>query len=128
MEILMADIKIADQDETDFDQSYSIEILIPTNQNETDFDQSYSMEILNQKPKYFKVTNQDEIHHDHKYCTGLNVLSGPFSETGTCVPGGLYYTDLEHLSEFFGFGVYLREVYLPEKDPGFKSVSDGSNK
>src|ERR1700728_200992 len=86
------------------------------------------METPHPIPMYFKITNQDETHYGHKYHTGLNILSGIFQETGSCVSGGLYYTDLEHVTEFFSYGIYLREVFLPESDPDFICVKDGSNK
>lgn len=79
--------------------------------------------------RYFKVTDQQETHFGHKYCTGLNVLVEPFNEkSGLCVGSGLYYTDLEHIHEFYPLGIYLREVFLPTHDPEFRVVADGNNK
>jgi len=62
---------------------------------------------------YFKITNQDECHHGYQYQTGLNILDKPFEMEGSCVPGGLYFTDLENLHKFYGYGVWLRVVIIP---------------
>jgi Ankyrin repeats (3 copies) len=64
--------------------------------------------------RYFKITNQDEVHYGFQYCTGLNIDVLPFSETGICVPGGLYFTTAEYLHNFFDNGRWIREVSLPE--------------
>jgi hypothetical protein len=40
-------------------------------------------------------------HHDFKYKEGLNVDTKPFQPKGSCEPGGLYYTSLEHLALWF---------------------------
>jgi len=71
---------------------------------------------------YFKVTNEKECHNGFQYQTGLNVLDKPFEPKGSCVGGGLYFTDLENLSKFYSYGVWLRVVIIPEdammvKDP-----------
>jgi len=71
---------------------------------------------------YYKVTNENECHHDFQYQDGLNVDTIPFSETGDCVPGGLYFTDIEHISQFFNYGFYIREITLPESDKDLKIV------
>ena len=71
---------------------------------------------------YYKITNQEECHRDFQYQTGLNVLDRPFQENGSCVAGGLYFTTLEHLHDFYQYGVWLRVVIIPDdalmvKDP-----------
>ena len=74
---------------------------------------------------YYKVTNQLECHHGYQYRDGLNVLTEPFAETGSCVPGGFYFTDLAHVPKFLKYGVYVREVRIP---PESRVVRDGLNK
>ena len=83
------------------------------------------MEDLSQK-KFFKITNAEENHHNFQYIDGLNILKEPFAETGSCVPGGLYFTDANNIFEFLDYGVYLREITLPFNDPNFKIVQDGT--
>ena len=72
--------------------------------------------------RLFKVTNLDEVHYGFKYVDGLNKDHLPFAETGDCVPGGLYFTDLEHIAHFYSYGVWIREVTLPKDDPAFRIV------
>ena len=74
--------------------------------------------------KYFKITNIDETHNGYAYRDGLNVLDKPFQPEGSCVPGGLYFTTIEFIPNFYPYGVYLREVILPKKDPDFQMVGD----
>src|SRR5437870_4621249 len=73
---------------------------------------------------YFKITNKEENHHGFQYKSGLNILEDEFAETGSCVKGGLYFTSVEHIFNYLDYGIYLREVFLPEDDPTFKMVKD----
>ena len=81
------------------------------------------MDDLSQK-KFFKITNKKENHHGFQYTDGLNILKEPFAEKGSCVAGGLYFTDINNIFEFLNFGIYLREITLPFDDPDFKIVKD----
>ena len=74
--------------------------------------------------KYFKVTNKEEIHRGFVYKTGLNILDKPFEYGGSCVPGGLYFTTLEEIPEFYSYGCNLREITLPTDDPDFEMMPD----
>ena len=60
--------------------------------------------------KYYKVTSENECHQGYQYTDGLNILDKPFEKEGSCVPGGLYFTNLDHIAKFSTFGVWLREV------------------
>ena len=80
------------------------------------------------KKLFVKITNSDEKHYNHQYVDGLNILAEPFTETGSCVSGGLYFTDIDHVHEFLHYGVNLRVVELPYSDIDFKCVPDGDNK
>jgi len=64
---------------------------------------------------YYKVTNENEIHHAYQYKDGLNVLNEKFNDDpkASCVAGGFYFTDYDHLPEFFEYGVWIREVTIP---------------
>jgi hypothetical protein len=75
---------------------------------------------------YFKITNQQEKHHDHQYFNGLNILKGSFAKVGSCCPGGFYYTDSDHIPEFFSYGTNLRRVSLPLNDPDLQIVPDNN--
>lgn len=74
--------------------------------------------------RYFKITNEAENHHGFQYKDGLNVLLQPFRQEGSCVPGGLYFTTIDFIHEFYNYGVNLRIVELPTSDPEFKMVGD----
>lgn len=74
---------------------------------------------------YFKITNINETHFDHFYKDGLNILDKPFEEKGSCVKGGLYFTDKENIHKFYSYGI-LREIILPTKNPNFKMIKDPS--
>lgn len=75
-------------------------------------------------PRYFKIMAADEIHNGFKYCDGLNILDKAFQAEGSCVPGGLYFTTIEHIPKYYSYGIYLREVYLPKSDSEFVMVCD----
>ena len=79
---------------------------------------------------YFKITNANEKHHGFQYVDGLNILVGNFNDdpNQSCCIGGLYFTDSANIFNFFDYGVYLREIFLPESDPKFRMVKDGRDK
>jgi len=81
---------------------------------------------MNPQKLYFKITNAKENHHGFQYCDGLNILTEEFNDDpdATCVTGGFYFTDAEHILEFLEYGIYLREITLPIHDPDFKMVQD----
>jgi len=85
---------------------------------------------MNSHKLYFKITNEKENHNGFQYNDGLNVLKGEFNDDpkASCVAGGFYFTDTEHIFEFLNYGIYLREVTLPTNDPDFKIVQDKNNK
>src|SRR3989304_1483785 len=75
--------------------------------------------------KYYKITNKKEIHDGYEYHDGLNIVTEPFAEEGSCVPGGFYFTTIEHIHKFFSYGINLREVSFPN-DPKLRIVKDPS--
>lgn len=85
---------------------------------------------MNTGKRYFKITNEHEIHHGFKYESGLNILDGEFNENGSCVPGRLYFCKPKHILKYVEFGIYLREVYVSptylknENNLHFKCVKD----
>ena len=83
------------------------------------------MEDLSKK-KFFKITNREENHNSFQYTDGLNILKEPFAEMGSCVRGGLYFTDANNIFEFLNYGIHLREITLPVDDPDFKIIKDNT--
>lgn len=74
--------------------------------------------------RYYKVTNQDECHYGMQYRDGLNVDIRPFAKEGSCVPGGLYFTNAANIRNYYDYGAWVREVHLPTHIPGFQMVED----
>jgi len=71
---------------------------------------------------YLKITNLEENHNELQYHDGLVEDIVPFSEEGSCCPGGIYFTTPEFILEYLNYGVSVREVTIPEdaqmvKDP-----------
>jgi hypothetical protein len=77
---------------------------------------------------YYKITNAEENHFGFQYVTGLNILVGEFNNDPdqSCCKGGLYFTNIENIFYFLNCGIYLREVFLPMSNPGFKMIKDKS--
>ena len=74
--------------------------------------------------KYYKLTNQEDNHHGFQYQDGLNEDHLPFNETGSCCPGGLYFSDAENILQFLHENMYwIREV-SPDTE---KMVQDPNN-
>ncbi len=73
---------------------------------------------------YYKITNENENHHGYQYYDGLNVLEEEFAKIGSCCKGGFYFTDINNIHNFFGYGIYLREITLPTDDTELKVVID----
>ena len=63
--------------------------------------------------KYYKITNESENHYGFQFRTGLNVDTKPFNPSGDCEPGGIYFAR-EDILTFLSYGVWLREVTIPE--------------
>ena len=71
---------------------------------------------------YLKILNSAENHNDLQYVEGLNIDPIPFQPKGSCVAGGIYFTSAENITKFLDYGIWVREVTIPEgsqmvKDP-----------
>ena len=75
---------------------------------------------------YVKITNAKENHNGFQYVDGLNILQEKFNDdpNQSCCKGGFYITDVTHIFEFLDYGIYLREITLPEDDINFKIIKD----
>jgi len=65
--------------------------------------------------KYYKILNEQENHKGLQYQTGLNVDPLPFNPIGNCQPGGIYFAR-EDIFAFLDYGIWIREVTLPENE------------
>ncbi len=75
---------------------------------------------------HFKITNENECHNGFQYHDGLNILKEKFATQGSCCAGGLYFTDIDNIKDYYSYGCYLREVYLPKDRPDFQMCKDRS--
>ena len=62
---------------------------------------------------YFKILNTKMNHHGFQYKEGLNIDTVPFNPKGDCEPGGLYFTDEEHIIDYLSFGTLIANVEIP---------------
>ena len=69
--------------------------------------------------KYYKITNEEECHHGMQYQDGLNIDIKEFNPSGSCEPGGIYYSS-EDIFSFLSYGVWIREVTIPEDAQTYK--------
>lgn len=64
---------------------------------------------------FCKVTNKNENHYGFQYKDGVN--------TETLKPnsrkGGLYFTDCHNISEYSGFGIFIRKITIPDESVVF---------
>jgi hypothetical protein len=63
---------------------------------------------------YLKITNESELHRDLQYHDGLIEDILLFQPEGSCVPGGIYFTTQEYICKFLDYGVWIREITIPE--------------
>ena len=74
---------------------------------------------LNNK-KLYKILSENEVHNNFQYHEGLNVDTQPFNPKGSYEPGGLYFSNVEHIFEFLNYGPYIREVTIPPRVKVYK--------
>ena len=77
------------------------------------------------KQKYYKVIKENRKHFGLTYVPGLNKDILPFQKDGSCVPGGIYFTTLEHIFKFTNYGNDIYLVDFPYDDPNFQWAKDG---
>jgi predicted small metal-binding protein len=64
---------------------------------------------------YLKILKGKENHNGLQYHTGLVKDILPFEPEGSCVSGGIYFTTPKHICKFLGYGVWVREVTIPNR-------------
>ena len=69
-----------------------------------------------QNTKFYKLTNELELHNGFQYVDGLNVDIITFNPSGQCSSGGLYFTELNKIAKWISYGgetmTYIREVEI----------------
>ncbi len=63
--------------------------------------------------QYVKVLRSDLTHNDYKYKVGLNKDKLPFNPTGSCKPGGLYFTTFANVMNFLDYGTLIADADIP---------------
>ena len=65
------------------------------------------------KMTYYKITNESENHYGLQYQDGLVEDIIPFAQEGSCCDGGIYFSDEKNILEFLNYGVFIREIEIP---------------
>lgn len=65
---------------------------------------------------YFKITNEKENHRGLQYRDGLVKDINDFNNDPkySCCKGGIYFSDEKNILKFAGYGVWIRQVDIPE--------------
>ncbi|AGD92356.1 ankyrin repeat protein [Acanthamoeba polyphaga mimivirus] len=78
---------------------------------------------------YLKVLKDNWTHNDLTYIKGYNEVKN-FVETGSCVPGRIYFCDpsdkSQNICRYLHYGDILVDITLPIRDPDFKMIIDPS--
>ena len=77
--------------------------------------------------KFYKILNKLEKHHKLQFKTGLNIDPIPFNPSGSCEPGGLYFSR-EDILAFIDYGLWVREVRLPQDAQIYEDPSPSPKK
>jgi len=64
--------------------------------------------------EFVKIINSEHKHNNYPYKHGLNEDVIPFNPSGTCLPGGLYFTTDQFIKKFMLFGDYVAKVEIPD--------------
>ena len=64
--------------------------------------------------QFRKCLNNELTHYTFRYKIGLNEDTIPFNPSGSCKPGGLYFTTKEHINEYLDFGLNVALLELCE--------------
>ena len=63
---------------------------------------------------YLKITNSNETHHGLKFKRGLIEDPLKWNNDANCEPGGIYFTTPKYICKFLEYGIWLREVTIPD--------------
>ena len=73
---------------------------------------------------YLKITNGNETHHGLKFKRGVIEDPLEWNNNANCEPGGIYFTTPKYICKFLRFGIWLREVTIPDD----AKIAHGDNK
>jgi len=63
---------------------------------------------------FVKLTMEDNTRRNFEYREGLIVDTIPFNPTGECLPGGMYFTDLNDMPFWINYGPIIWTVTIPK--------------
>ncbi len=66
-----------------------------------------------QNQTFYKFLNEKLNHNGFQYKLGLNIDTVPFNPSGSCGPGGLYFTTFDHIFLFSDYGNNIAEISIP---------------
>ena len=69
---------------------------------------------IRKKTTFYKFLNDRKLHSGFQYKLGLNVDTIKFNPSGSCEPGGLYFSDNENIAKFTIFGNNIACITLLE--------------
>jgi len=75
---------------------------------------------------FYMVTNKHETYYDYKFKDGINTIPGEFNcdETSIGISRGFCFTTKDNIYKFINNGIFIREIFLPFRDPNFKMIVD----
>ena len=73
---------------------------------------------------YLKITNSNETHHGLKFKRGVIEDPLEWNNNANCEPGGIYFTTPKYICKFLEYGIWLREVTIPDD----AKIAHGDNK
>ncbi len=63
---------------------------------------------------FYKILNKELKHNGFQYNLRLTIDTVPFNPSGSCEPGGLYFTTFDHIFKFIDYGNNIAEISIPE--------------
>jgi hypothetical protein len=70
--------------------------------------------VLHSKNEFYKLLNEDCVHHDFAYRDGLNRDTAAFAPNEQCKGGGLYFTEKNNVPVWMQNKRFLCRVFIPD--------------
>ena len=64
--------------------------------------------------EFYKILKNDLCHHNFQYVEGENIDTIKFNPSGSCSPGGLYFTNLKNIYYFLNYGKKVCQVIIDD--------------
>ena len=67
--------------------------------------------------EFYKLTNKEELHNNINFIDGLNIDPIKFNPFGSCLPGGIYFTEYNKIAMWLSYSgktmYWIRKVKIP---------------